>query len=177
MVGDPAHDFSPELRREAGANAPGEVQAALLEIAHEDRVEVRGVGLVATDDELLTWAELDLQARAGRSAPASMIWLESQAPGEDRGRAYEIAQAVSAVRRRWPSGRSRCRSGARSSRALGRRSRRRLNALYRRLAPAMAVQQLTAVGGTKKGHNFRDKCCRAHRQLPDPRRISSGSAP
>src|SRR5579871_6228901 len=63
MIGDPSHDFCPQVRREPCANPSSEVQAALLEVADEDRIEVRGVGLVSTDDELLTWAELDLDPR------------------------------------------------------------------------------------------------------------------
>src|ERR1043166_3809875 len=63
MFGDPTHDFRAQVRRKAGANTAREVQAPLLEVADQNRVEVRCIGLVSADDELLARTELDLDPR------------------------------------------------------------------------------------------------------------------
>src|SRR5438128_1180343 len=60
MIGNAPHDFGAHVRRKAGTDPAGEEKSPLVEIAHEERIEVRGARSVAPDDELLARAELHL---------------------------------------------------------------------------------------------------------------------
>jgi len=67
---NPREDLGSEMRGKARADRAREVQASLVESTRRVPTRTRAIGLVAPDDELLLWAELDLDPRLAALASA-----------------------------------------------------------------------------------------------------------